>query len=236
LKSIWSARTIKERNPGGRREIKGHAGRRAKEKRKMEITASEAREARAEAKEKLDELSLKRIEAEKRIQEIEGITRKAGEPQEENPLTKAARNLINGEDISPVNIAPLFEEKADLARKKRILDEAIRLQRQTLEDATRCLSSIVGKARRPEHRENIKNHVRALIAVGKSIEKIMEFQKSFHAEGLSSVHGTGNAIYMPRVGTLADRDSQLNYYIRELVQGGWISKEEVEVMKAEATE
>jgi hypothetical protein len=202
----------------------------------LEMEIKEARAARAEAKEKLDELSLKRIEAEKRIQEIEGITRKAGEPQEENPLTKAARSLINGEDISPVNIAPLFEEKADLARKKRILDEAIRLQRQTLEDATRCLSAIVGKVRRPEHRENIKNHVRALIAVGKSIEKILEFQESFRVEGLSSEHGTGNAIYMTKIGSLRDRDSRLNYYIRELVQGGWIKKEEVEAMKAEANE
>ena len=196
------------------------------------VEVIEARKTRKEANEKLNELYSQRAEVDQRIEEINNLTRKDGETQEESPLTKAAHALLRGEDILPVNIAPLFEERDDLKRKKRVIDEAIHLQRRTVDEAINALSIAMGKARRPEYKAIIKNHVKCLIAVAKSTEDSVEFQSSFRREGLSFSIGTGKATHFSHVGLLSDRHSYINFYLRELMEIGWLTKEEIAEMKA----
>jgi hypothetical protein len=193
----------------------------------------EARKTRKEAKEKLNELYSQRETVEGRIAEIEGLTKKTGEYQQENPLTKAANALLKGEDISPVSLAPLFEEREDLIRKKRIIDEAIHIQRQKIEETTTALSIALGRARRNEYKDLIRRHVQCLIALGKTIQESAAFHDSFRQEGLSS-HAVGKVTHFTRVGFLSDKWSHINCYLRELIEYGWITKEEIEEMKARA--
>jgi hypothetical protein len=146
-----------------------------------------------------------------------------------NQITEAAEMLLAGNYNKPSDVDPLMTQRDDLALRRRIILEAIKLQEKNVDEARRQYSSLYGKSRRGEYVDIIRENVKAVINLSRAVDKETAFRNQFSANGLSFFR---NPLNFSRIGTLKDRFSRASMYLDEVKNSGLISKEEIEKMKA----
>jgi hypothetical protein len=200
-----------------------------------DVDAERAR--RTAAQIKMNTLLLKKTESERRIAELETFIQSAQQAPEESPITTAARALIDSnESVAPgAPVQSWKVERDKLIEKRRIFAEAIRIQEGEVKDASSMLARAVADAREGEYLQLLKNHVKALLAVARTVEAISEFQNEFESDSLSFLLGRRLTAFS-RIGRLSDKWSFLNSYLSEFVKNGGMSQSELnEIIEGSVT-
>jgi hypothetical protein len=199
---------------------------------KRRIIMNNAKQKWNESKKKLGDLQNEKDEVQRKIGEIDGKIREVRSTKQSDAVATAAQLLLDGKYTRPEDVNPLFQERDDLAIRRKVLFEAIRLQEEIVNNVRMEYSRLVGQSRKDEYAVIVRQMVKAVIDLSRAIEREIAFRDDFRAQGISFEAGFRQTLMFTRHGVLSDRNSRAQMYLREVITSGKITKEEVERMVA----
>ena len=182
---------------------------------------------------KWNDLKVERDQIQNDIDAIDNQIRTINSPQKD-PMKEAAQLMLNGKYSAPADVHPLFTKRDDLATRRRVILTALKMQESIVGVAHFQYSKALGESRRTEYETIVKAQVQAVVILARAVESERAFRESFKDNGLSFGAGLGPSMVFTAIGELRDRTSRVSYYLRQVVNAGWVTEDEIEEMKANA--
>lgn len=192
------------------------------------------------AKERLYQLQADLSEAASQDDEIiQNSLSKASGAAVENPIFAAAKRLIGGEKSTAVKLVPPSATRQELSDRITVLREAIRMQDALVNESRAFFSASLGRDLKPVHHGKIGTIAKAAIALVHAVNGERQFRLNLdRTEDYNQGHTFGNSLQFNLLDIesldLTKSDSMLNYWIRDVVGAGVITKKEIDrLIKAE---
>jgi len=168
---------------------------------------------------------------ERRIDEINSAISAERERSARDAVGDAARKVIAGEALDTFR-APHFDSVLEaLYRQRRILSEAVKMQRVTVDQASNRFSAAAGQELRPQYKKRVGAIAQAVVALSQAVMAESAFRDQLNKDGIVFGVALGNGMTFSKVGHLGDRYSRAEIYLRELVDERWFTEAEIEAMK-----
>lgn len=183
---------------------------------------------------KLSELHFELSKINTAIDDIHSRLSQKGE--QTDTLTDAANRLLSGESENVLeqhnrHKDQMYTELDGLKDRRKVINRAIELQKENVNTLKATASAAAGNEARASYRETVRKMVAAAINLAKNIEEGKIYQELFAKNDIQFYR---NPVVFPRIGTLSDSNSPINYILREIVKDGHITTSEVEELKKTA--
>ena len=140
-----------------------------------------------------------------------------------NPIVAAAERLLSGEaEPKPTR---LQESLGEAQRKLTIVDEAIRMQRRTVEAELSRASLAVCDSLQPQHKENVRRIVDALKQLDAALAAEHDLRDGLRLEGYHV--STIRPMPWAHIGLLRDQYSRISRYLIECHEHKFLDRDEL---------
>lgn len=187
-----------------------------------------------EANEKLTALKITRDDVER---ELQAKLAKGHRAVGANALDTMAQELIGGmnadklQDPGDVLDRQRKDDLARLTQKRSVLDRAIELQRQEVENLRANASRAICDEVRPAYRKLVKDIALRSVALARLLEQESALRDELHQAGVMHASFLSPLPLGLNIGKLSDGYSRINIFLKALVDDNYLSPADLEVLK-----